>query len=129
MLPERAVDLDAGLAITVFACLNCGRRKAADQEPRPLTARHWPAMTEPKPLTSDEPQAASAAVSGALSHEGKSHVCSTAGLPLKRTGRYATPVIHSHRASRAWSGSPTSPASLHSSYMWLVIFTIEFSLR
>ncbi|MBH0188435.1 MAG: hypothetical protein HP493_06155 [Nitrospira sp.] len=27
MLPERAVDLDAGLAITVFACLNCGRRK------------------------------------------------------------------------------------------------------
>ena len=40
MLPERAVDLDAGLAITVFACLNCGRRKAADQEPRPLTARH-----------------------------------------------------------------------------------------
>jgi len=41
MLPERAVDLDAGLAITVFACLNCGRRKAADQEPRPLTARYW----------------------------------------------------------------------------------------
>jgi hypothetical protein len=40
MLPERAVDLDAGLAITVFACLNCGRRKSADQEPRPITARH-----------------------------------------------------------------------------------------
>lgn len=40
MLPERAVDLDAGLAITVFACLNCGRRKAAEQEPRPITARH-----------------------------------------------------------------------------------------
>lgn len=40
MLLERAVDLDAGLAITVFACLNCGRRKAADQEPRPITARH-----------------------------------------------------------------------------------------
>ena len=39
MLPERAVDLDAGLAITVFACLNCGRRKAAEQEPRPITAR------------------------------------------------------------------------------------------
>jgi hypothetical protein len=34
------VDLNAGLAIMVFACLNCGRRKAADQEPRPLTARH-----------------------------------------------------------------------------------------
>jgi len=40
MRPERAVDLDAGLAITVFACLNCGRRKAADSEPRPITARH-----------------------------------------------------------------------------------------
>ncbi len=40
MLPERAVDLNAGLAITVYACLNCGRRKTADQEPRPITARH-----------------------------------------------------------------------------------------
>jgi RNase P subunit RPR2 len=40
MLPERAVDLNAGLAITVFACLNCGRRKSADQEPRPITARY-----------------------------------------------------------------------------------------
>jgi len=36
---ERAVDLDAGLAIIVYACLNCGRRKAAEPEPRPLTAR------------------------------------------------------------------------------------------
>ena len=40
MLPERAVDLDAGLAITVLACLNCGRRKVADAEPRPITSRH-----------------------------------------------------------------------------------------
>jgi hypothetical protein len=40
MLLERAVDFDAGLAITVFACLNCGRRKAAEAQPRPLTARH-----------------------------------------------------------------------------------------
>ena len=40
MLPERAVDLDAGLAITVLACLNCGRRKVTDPEPRPITARH-----------------------------------------------------------------------------------------
>jgi len=39
MMLERAVDLDAGLAITVYACLNCGRRKAAEPEPRPLTAR------------------------------------------------------------------------------------------
>jgi hypothetical protein len=37
---ERAIDMDAGLAITVFACLNCGRRKDVDSEPRPLTARH-----------------------------------------------------------------------------------------
>jgi glutamyl-tRNA reductase len=36
---ERAVDLNAGLVITVLACLNCGRRKALDQEPKPLTAR------------------------------------------------------------------------------------------
>ena len=40
MLLERAVDLVAGLAITVFACLNCGRRKAAEPEPRPLVSRH-----------------------------------------------------------------------------------------
>jgi DNA-directed RNA polymerase subunit M/transcription elongation factor TFIIS len=40
MMTERAVDLDAGLAILVFACLNCGRRQAIDQEPRPITARH-----------------------------------------------------------------------------------------
>jgi hypothetical protein len=40
MLLERAVDLHAGLAIAVFACLNCGRRKEAEREPRPMTARH-----------------------------------------------------------------------------------------
>lgn len=39
LMLERAVDLDAGLAITVYACLNCGRRKPAEAEPRPLTAR------------------------------------------------------------------------------------------
>ncbi len=39
MLLERAVDMDAGLVIAVFACLNCGRRKAAEREPRPMTAR------------------------------------------------------------------------------------------
>ncbi len=38
---ERAVDLDAGLAIIVYACLNCGRRKPAEAEPRPLTARAY----------------------------------------------------------------------------------------
>lgn len=39
LIMERAVDLNAGLAITVYACLNCGRRKPAEPEPRPLTAR------------------------------------------------------------------------------------------
>ena len=39
LMLERAVDLDAGLAIIVYACLNCGRRKPAEPEPRPLTAR------------------------------------------------------------------------------------------
>jgi hypothetical protein len=41
MFLERAVDLNAGLAIAVFVCLNCGRRRDAEPEPRPLTAaRH-----------------------------------------------------------------------------------------
>jgi len=39
MLLERAVDLNAGLVITVLACLNCGRRRALDPEPKPMTAR------------------------------------------------------------------------------------------
>ncbi len=38
MYLERAIDMDAGLVITVLACLNCGRRKVADAEPRPMTA-------------------------------------------------------------------------------------------
>ncbi|MBI5776466.1 MAG: hypothetical protein HY444_03660 [Nitrospirae bacterium] len=41
LMLERAVDLDAGLAIIVYACLNCGRRKPAEPEPRPLTARAY----------------------------------------------------------------------------------------
>lgn len=36
---ERAVDLSAGLTINFFACLNCGRRQAAEPEPRPLVSR------------------------------------------------------------------------------------------
>ncbi len=39
MVVERAVDLDTGLTLAYFACLNCGRRKPAEAEPRPLTAR------------------------------------------------------------------------------------------
>ncbi len=38
---ERAVDMDAGLVITFYACVNCGRRKAAEPEPKPMTARRW----------------------------------------------------------------------------------------
>jgi len=41
MLLERAVDLNAGLVITVLACLNCGRRRALEPEPKPMTARCW----------------------------------------------------------------------------------------
>jgi hypothetical protein len=40
MSVERAVDMDTGLVIAMFACLNCGRRKDAEREPRPLAARH-----------------------------------------------------------------------------------------
>jgi hypothetical protein len=39
MLLERAVDLNAGLVITVLACLNCGRRRPLEAEPKPMTAR------------------------------------------------------------------------------------------
>jgi hypothetical protein len=33
---ERAVDLEVGLSILYFACLNCGKRQQAEKEPRPL---------------------------------------------------------------------------------------------
>ena len=33
---ERAVDLEVGLSILYFACLNCGKRLQAEKEPRPL---------------------------------------------------------------------------------------------
>lgn len=36
MVLERAVDLELGLAIYFFACLNCGKRISAEQHPRPL---------------------------------------------------------------------------------------------
>jgi hypothetical protein len=38
MRTERAVDLESGIAMNFYACLNCGRRKPADMGPRPLTA-------------------------------------------------------------------------------------------
>ena len=33
---ERAVDLEVGLSILYFVCLNCGKRVQAEREPRPL---------------------------------------------------------------------------------------------
>ncbi len=36
MVLERAVDLEVGLAIMLFACVNCGRRTAAENSPWPL---------------------------------------------------------------------------------------------
>ena len=36
MVMERAVDLEVGLSILYFACLNCGKRIQAEKEPRPL---------------------------------------------------------------------------------------------
>jgi hypothetical protein len=35
---ERCVDLNSGLAISIFVCFNCGKRKPADKEPHPITA-------------------------------------------------------------------------------------------
>jgi len=36
MIVERAVDLELGLSILLYACLNCGRRTPAEKQPRPL---------------------------------------------------------------------------------------------
>jgi hypothetical protein len=36
MVVERAIDLEVGLSILYFACLNCGKRIQAEKEPRPL---------------------------------------------------------------------------------------------
>ena len=36
MVMERAVDLEVGLSILYFACLNCGKRQQAEKEPQPL---------------------------------------------------------------------------------------------
>jgi hypothetical protein len=38
MVVERAVDLEVGLSILYFACLNCGKRIQAEKEPRPLVS-------------------------------------------------------------------------------------------
>ncbi len=36
MVLERAVDLEVGLSLLYFACLNCGKRIQAEREPKPL---------------------------------------------------------------------------------------------
>lgn len=36
MVVERAVDLEVGLSILYFACLNCGKRIQAEMNPQPL---------------------------------------------------------------------------------------------
>jgi len=33
---ERAIDLEVGLVILYYACLNCGKRVQAEKGPRPL---------------------------------------------------------------------------------------------
>jgi len=39
MIVERAVDHELGLAIHLFACLNCGKRTSAEKDPQPLVAK------------------------------------------------------------------------------------------
>ncbi len=36
MTLDREVDMEAGMALMVFVCINCGRRKQAEQAPNPL---------------------------------------------------------------------------------------------
>ena len=36
MLLDREVDMEAGMTLLVFLCINCGRRKQAEQTPSPL---------------------------------------------------------------------------------------------
>lgn len=36
MILDREVDMEAGMALMVFVCINCGRRKQAEQTPNPL---------------------------------------------------------------------------------------------
>lgn len=36
MIVERAVDMEVGLAIHLYVCLNCGKRVSAEKDPQPL---------------------------------------------------------------------------------------------
>ena len=36
--PERAIDMQCGVSILLYVCVNCGRRWHAGDKPRPVTA-------------------------------------------------------------------------------------------
>jgi len=36
MLLDREIDMEAGMTLLVFLCINCGLRKQAQQTPSPL---------------------------------------------------------------------------------------------
>ena len=36
MLLDREIDMESGLTLLVFLCINCGRRKQAESTPIPL---------------------------------------------------------------------------------------------
>lgn len=36
MLLDREIDMEAGMTLLVFVCINCGRRQQAEQTPHPL---------------------------------------------------------------------------------------------
>jgi DNA-directed RNA polymerase subunit M/transcription elongation factor TFIIS len=36
MLLDREIDMESGLSLLVYLCINCGRRKQAERSPIPL---------------------------------------------------------------------------------------------
>ena len=36
MLLDREIDMESGMSLLVFVCINCGRRKQAERAPIPL---------------------------------------------------------------------------------------------
>jgi len=36
VLLDREIDMEAGMTLLVFLCINCGHRKQAEQTPSPL---------------------------------------------------------------------------------------------
>ena len=120
----RAVDLNAGLAITVLACLNCGRRKAADSEPRPITSRHWSVALKInlRALTCDElgcaqhtSQAYRPHRTSATHCEKPSHIRSWPDL--EPPARFAVQVFHADdQAKSLFHKVGSSAGSIHCAY-------------